>query len=226
MLTYEDGVDYDTVMIYYEKAPSYTLTPSALETKAASMYVTYLEGYPLDDTGTISIGGETAGFAVGYDSEYDTNRLEIAFVKNDVFLSIYAYYDATDEDEGQVLSLIDSISISESTGIPLLLIVVPIVIAIAVIIVVVIILLKRRKKPAEPITPEKITPPPAPKPPRDKRFCMECGNRLPVKGAYCNNCGSSPRNFGGPETKACHCGTVIPATAKFCSECGAKQAPT
>lgn len=57
------------------------------------------------------------------------------------------------------------------------------------------------------------------------RFCMGCGSRLAAKGAACKECGASPADFGGPETRTCHCGAVIPATAKFCSECGAKQAP-
>jgi len=221
LLTYEDGVDYDFVMIFYEKAPTYTLTAAALETKATTNFLNYHEEYTLDNSGTLTLGGSPAGYAIGYDSESDCNRLEVTLVKNDVYMSIYAYYDATTEDEDQVLALLNSISVKESNGIPWLLIIVPIVVAIAVIAVVVIILLRRRKKPAKPITTT-----PKPQPPEDKRFCMECGNRLSAKGFYCNNCGSSARNFGGPKTKTCHCGTVIPATAKFCSACGAKQAPT
>ena len=226
-LTYTDGEDFDFVMIWYEKAPAGTLTASALETKAMMMYATYHDDKPLDDTGTITIGDVPAGYAVGYIPEAECRALMLAFVINDVFLSAYAYYDFTTfEDEEQVLALLDSISFEESNGIPWFLIVIPIIIAVAVIIVVVIFLLKRRKKPVEP-TPEKPSPvTPAPEPIAESRFCMECGNRMPPKGFYCNNCGSSPRNFGGPKTKSCHCGTVIPGTAKFCSACGAKQAPT
>jgi hypothetical protein len=223
LLTYEDGVDYDFVMIFYEKAPSYTLTASALETKATTNFLDFHEEYPLDDSGTLTLGGSPAGYAIGYDSETDCNRLEVALVKNSVYMSIYAYYDATSEDEDQVLALLDSISVKESNGMSSLLIIVAVVAVIAVIAVVVIILLRRRKKPPKPIAPP---PKPQPQPPEERRFCMECGNRLPAKGFYCNNCGSTARNFGGPETKTCHCGTVIPATAKFCSACGAKQAPT
>lgn len=222
LLIYWDGEDYDFVMLYYEKAPSYTMTGSALESKASLMFLEYHEEYPLDETGTLNIAGEVAGYALGYDSELDINRIEMVFVKNDVFLNAYAYYSATSEDWLEIKSLLDSISIGAANGgIPWILIIVPIVVAIAVIIVVVIFLLKRRKKPVEP-TPVK----PLPVPIAKSRFCMECGNRLPEKGFYCNNCGSSARDFGGPMTKACHCGTVIPATAKFCSACGAKQAPT
>jgi len=57
------------------------------------------------------------------------------------------------------------------------------------------------------------------------RFCMGCGSRMSVNDTVCKNCGASPSNFGGPETKTCHCGAVLPYTAKYCSECGAKQPP-
>jgi hypothetical protein len=222
LLVFWDEVNYDFVMLYYEKAPDYTLTESALKSKAANMFLEYHQEYTLDESGTTDIAGEVAGYAIGYDSELDINRLEIVFVKNGVFLNAYAYYTATSEDWNEVKSLLDSISVGDANGgFPWILIIVPIVVAIAVVIVVVIFLLKRQKKPVKP-TPET----PAPEPVAESRWCMECGHRLSAKGFYCNNCGSSPQNFGGPMTKACHCGTVIPATAKFCSACGAKQAPT
>jgi len=232
LLVFWDGVNYDFVMLYYEKAPDYTLTGSALESKAANMFLEYHEDYPLDETGITDIAGEVAGYAIGYDSEQDWYRLEIAFVKNGVFLNAYAVYDATDEDWNEVKSLLDSISISEANGdsdtnggFPWILIIVPIVVAVIVIIVVVIFLLKRRKK---PVKPSPVTSPvkPVPEPVAKSRWCMECGHRLADKARYCNNCGSSPQDFGGPMTKVCHCGAVIPATAKFCSACGAKQIPT
>jgi len=226
LLVYWDGENYDFVMLYYEKAPDYTLTESALKSKAGNMFLEYHEEYPLDETGTTTIAGEVAGYAIGYDSELDINRLEIVFVKNGVFLNAYAYYTATNEDWNEVKSLLDSISISDGNGgFPWILIIVPIVVAI-VVIVVVIFLLKRRKKPVKPspVTPSPVTP--VPEAISKSRWCMECGTRLSDKARYCNNCGSSPQNFGGPMTKVCHCGAVIPATAKFCSACGAKQAPT
>jgi len=57
------------------------------------------------------------------------------------------------------------------------------------------------------------------------RFCMGCGSRMPVGQTRCENCGASPSQFAGPETKTCHCGAVLPYTASYCSECGAKQSP-
>jgi hypothetical protein len=221
LIVFWDGVNSDFVMLYYEKAPDYTLTESALKSKAANMFLEYHADYPLDESGIMDIAGEVAGYAIGYDSEQDWYRLELAFVKNGVFLNAYAVYDATDEDWNEVKSLLDSISIGDANGgFPWLLIIVPIVVAVVVIIVV-IFLLKRRKK---PVKPSPVTP--VPEAVAKSRWCMECGHRLAEKGFYCTHCGSSPQDFGGPLTKVCHCGTVIPATAKFCSACGAKQIPT
>jgi len=220
MLMYQDEVDYDFVMVYYEKAPAYTLTEADLEIKAIELFL-IVHNYTPYDTGTMTVAKTQAGYAKGYDYDYDTYALELAFVKGNEFLNVYAFYDATSADEAEVMSLINSISVEEAKGISLLLIAIPIGIAIPVIVVVVIILLKRRRKRAEPVPPQEVPESPAP-----GRFCMGCGTRLTAKGVTCKKCGASPTDFGGPETKTCHCEAVIPATAKFCGECGARQAPT
>ncbi len=55
-----------------------------------------------------------------------------------------------------------------------------------------------------------------------KRYCMICGQRMPVDAKACPNCGSVPPS--GADTKVCpNCGSVIPIVAKFCKECGASQ---
>ena len=55
-----------------------------------------------------------------------------------------------------------------------------------------------------------------------KRYCMICGQRMPIDARVCPNCGSVPPS--GADTKACkNCGAVIPIVAKFCKECGASQ---
>jgi len=55
-----------------------------------------------------------------------------------------------------------------------------------------------------------------------KRYCMICGQRMPVDARSCPSCGSVPPS--GADTKVCpNCGAVIPIVAKFCKECGASQ---
>lgn len=55
-----------------------------------------------------------------------------------------------------------------------------------------------------------------------KRYCMICGQRMPIDAKVCPSCGSAPPS--GADTKACpNCGAVIPIVAKFCRECGASQ---
>ena len=55
-----------------------------------------------------------------------------------------------------------------------------------------------------------------------KRYCMICGQRMPVDARVCPSCGNVPPS--GADTKACkNCGAVIPIVAKFCKECGASQ---
>ncbi|MDI9644358.1 MAG: zinc-ribbon domain-containing protein [Candidatus Verstraetearchaeota archaeon] len=55
-----------------------------------------------------------------------------------------------------------------------------------------------------------------------KRYCMVCGQRMPLDAKTCPSCGNAPPS--GADTKTCpNCGAVIPIVAKFCSECGASQ---
>jgi len=55
-----------------------------------------------------------------------------------------------------------------------------------------------------------------------KRYCMHCGERMPIEARSCPRCGNAPPS--GVDTKVCsNCGEVIPIVAKYCSECGASQ---
>jgi len=55
-----------------------------------------------------------------------------------------------------------------------------------------------------------------------KRYCMHCGERMPMEATSCPRCGNAPPS--GVDTKVCsNCGEVIPIVAKYCSECGASQ---
>ncbi len=55
-----------------------------------------------------------------------------------------------------------------------------------------------------------------------KRYCMHCGERMPIEARSCPRCGNAPPS--GVDTKVCsNCGEVIPIVAKYCGECGASQ---
>jgi len=55
-----------------------------------------------------------------------------------------------------------------------------------------------------------------------KRYCMHCGQRMPLEAKVCPSCGNAPPS--GADTKLCrNCSSVIPIVARFCSECGASQ---
>jgi multisubunit Na+/H+ antiporter MnhC subunit len=233
LLQFTDGVDFDFVMIFYEKAPDFELTAAALETKATLIRSAYHSSYPLDHTGTLSIAGVWAGYAISYDSSYDVYLMDLCLVKNGVFIYAYAYYDATTDDWNQVTQLLDSISVKEpEEPLPWPLII-GAVIAVVVVVVVVVVLLKKFRKPKtetksrpkapprvcrkcgykieentsfcpECGTPLNMTAPLPPKPsPEDKRFCMQCGNRLDSDSIYCDRCGATAQDFGGPDTQTC-----------------------
>ncbi|MCW3977626.1 MAG: hypothetical protein NWE77_06815 [Candidatus Bathyarchaeota archaeon] len=116
MLMYVDEVDFDCVMVFYERAPSTTLTETTLETKATEIFLRDHE-YTPSETGTKTVAGSPAGYAKGYDYELDVYDLELVFVKGSTFLNVYAVYDPTPEDENGVMSLIDSILVQEPTHI-------------------------------------------------------------------------------------------------------------
>ena len=55
-----------------------------------------------------------------------------------------------------------------------------------------------------------------------KRYCMHCGERMPMEARSCPRCGNAPPS--GVDTKVCsNCGEVVPIVAKYCSACGASQ---
>ena len=65
------------------------------------------------ETGIMNIADTEAGYAKNYDPETNCYDLEIVMILDGVYLDIYSCYDATSEDEDQVISLINSISVNE-----------------------------------------------------------------------------------------------------------------
>jgi ABC-type glycerol-3-phosphate transport system permease component len=169
LLEYTDQQTYDFVMIYYEKALSIQYTAASLQAEAESIYTRdHTDSY--FDSGSKQYAGVTAGYAKGYNATVGSAgvyRLEVVFVKGGEYFNVYAYYDATDQAESTVTSLINSIDVSGGSllGGSNLYIIVGAIVAIIVVVVVVVVLVKRRKKPHQASAPEYIYPSSAPPPP-------------------------------------------------------------
>jgi hypothetical protein len=56
------------------------------------------------------VAGTSAGYARGYDPEFELYDLEIILVLDDVYLDIYAGY-ASPEAEDEIMDMINSISL-------------------------------------------------------------------------------------------------------------------
>jgi hypothetical protein len=108
-IEYVNQVTYDSIQIFYERAPEWDLTPSALEQDADDIFQRDI-GYMPDETGIMAIAGTTAGYAKGYDSDFDIYDLELVLVLDHVYIDVYAVY-ATSEVEDQIIDMIDSISL-------------------------------------------------------------------------------------------------------------------
>jgi hypothetical protein len=109
LIEYVNQVTYDIIQIYYEQAPNWDLTPSALEQDADDLFQRDI-GYMPDETGTMAIAGTTAGYAKGYDPDFDIYDLRLVLVLDHVYVDVYAAY-APSEVEDQILDMIDSISL-------------------------------------------------------------------------------------------------------------------
>lgn len=109
LIEYVNQVTYDSINIFYERAPKWDLTPSDLEQDADDIFQRDL-GYMPDETGIMTIAGTTAGYAKGYDSEFDIYDLELVLILDNVYVDVYAAY-VIPEVEDQILDMIDSISL-------------------------------------------------------------------------------------------------------------------
>jgi hypothetical protein len=109
LIEYMNQVTYDSIQIFYERAPNWDWTPSDLEQDADYIFQRDI-GYMPDETGIMAIAGTTAGYAKGYDSDFDIYDLELVLVLDQVYVDVYAVY-ATPEVEDQILDMIDSISL-------------------------------------------------------------------------------------------------------------------
>lgn len=161
LLQYEDTVNYDGVMIFYESAQSTTYTSAQLRAEAEDIFYRDHE-MMYDESGTMTVAGVQAGFAKAYDAEYDVYILELVFVKDNYYINAYALYDANAQSENAVTSLLNSISGGGLFSGTMLYLIIGIIAAIIVVVVVVVVL-RKRKKPVQ-MPPQNYIPPPPPAP--------------------------------------------------------------
>ena len=109
LIEYVNQDTYDTIQIFYERAPGWDFTPSDLERDADSIFRRDLEYIP-DQTGVMMVAGATAGYAKGYDPDFELYDLEIILVLDNVYLDVYAGY-ASPGAEDEIMDMIDSISL-------------------------------------------------------------------------------------------------------------------
>ena len=109
LIGYTDIEDGDFVLIYYGDVASSLkgreTAPSALIAKAIEYSI-----FSPEETGTMTVAGEIAGYTKMYDADWDWYEMSIVFVKGSTCIFIYTIYDATSTDEAQAMSIINSIS--------------------------------------------------------------------------------------------------------------------
>ncbi len=111
LIDYTDQTDLDFVLIYYGDVPSalkgHENDEDALVERATLEATAF---YTIDETGSMQINDYFAGYVKGYDPDTDVYDLEIVFVDGTTCVDIYACFDPTDDDEAEVMSLINSIT--------------------------------------------------------------------------------------------------------------------
>ena len=109
LIEYVNEETYDIIQIFYERAPGSDLSASALAQDAEDIFQRDLE-YTPDETGIMVVAGTTAGYAKGYDPDFELYDLEIILVLDHVYLDVYAGY-AFPGAEDEIIDMIDSISL-------------------------------------------------------------------------------------------------------------------
>ena len=108
MIEYTDDWDYDFVQIYWGDEPSsligYESSASALIDQAV-----YEAPFVPDDTGSMFVAGQLAGYAEGYDSFLNVWETDIVFVYGDTYVDIYAVYNNSYWDIQDAIDFIDGI---------------------------------------------------------------------------------------------------------------------
>jgi hypothetical protein len=172
LLEYQNTVNYDFVMVYYEQAVDAQPSQSSLQADAEHIFAKDHTDTTMSSSGIMTIAGVQAGYAKGYDSSvgtYGVVILETSFVKGNDYFNVFAYYDDNSQSETQVTSLMNSINLvgatTQGTQSLLLYIVIAVVAIIVVVVVLLVVLRKRKSKLLPAAQPVYTTQPPPPPPP-------------------------------------------------------------
>jgi len=106
-LEYTDN-DGDSVRIYYGDIPS-SLVGEESDDDALVAQAEWEAPFTPDDSGTMFVAGEKAGFAEAYDEYWNWWEKEIVFVEGVTYVEIYARYNASFQDKQDAMYLINSI---------------------------------------------------------------------------------------------------------------------
>jgi len=115
LLDYTDQVDLDFVLIWYgniapELEGKENDAQALIDYALAEMRDAFPEFMP-DESGTMTVDSQLAGYIIAYDADLDVYDLRIDFIKGATYVDIYTCYDATTADEAEVMSLINSIHV-------------------------------------------------------------------------------------------------------------------
>lgn len=108
LVEYTDDWDGDFVQIYWGDIPS-SLIGQESNANALISQAVYEAIFTPDDTGSILVAGQLAGYAEAYDSYWDWWETEIVFVYGSTYIDIYAVYNASYWDIIDFEDIIDSI---------------------------------------------------------------------------------------------------------------------
>jgi hypothetical protein len=108
LVEYTDDLDLDFVQIYWGDMPS-SLVGQESNGNALMSRAEYESIFVPDDTGTMFIAGEMAGYTEIYDPYWNTWEMEIVFVSGATYIDIYTIFNASYWDEMDAMDLIDSI---------------------------------------------------------------------------------------------------------------------
>jgi heme/copper-type cytochrome/quinol oxidase subunit 4 len=117
-IEYRNEVNYDFVMIYYERAVYGPMSDDSLTADAIHIFARDHEDTVMSESGITTFANVHTGYAKGIESEYDIYTLELAFVKGADYFNVFAYYDANAQSESQVNALINSIEVSGTSSTP------------------------------------------------------------------------------------------------------------
>lgn len=108
LIEYSDSEGSNSVQIYYGDVPS-ELEEHETDGDALIARAELESKFLPDETGTMIVSGQIAGYTKMYDPDLDRYDMDIVFVLDFGCIDIWARYDATSEAE--VMSIIDSISV-------------------------------------------------------------------------------------------------------------------